>query len=409
MKLNQPCDVRTWAAKRYAAQCKHWLAGEVDSFPVSVPLCELTERDFQAHLDAVRQCYRAWRAWTGPGRVEYATWRWPGAGEHTLPARIHWDLPQELAAMAGRQDEWCRGVARTQDLQDLTGQRAQGFAPLYEILKSLPEEDWARLLDCVAYFLLHPTCGLYVRQLPIEGVDTKWVGAHEAELTRVLRLVHGRSGDFHDLTGVRPPEHLNHVMVRVLCPELRQRLAGLKTLDVPVAELAQWTLRPKQLLFVENLESGLALGDLPGTIAFVGKGNAVTTLASVDWIAQSPAWYWGDLDSHGLAIFARLRARMPQLQPVLMDARTLLASKTLWVAEPRPHPPVPGLPPEQSRLYAMLTRNGDGTAIRLEQERLPWASAWGTLQAKLGSATLYGGTPQPVLPCDIPLSQLPYS
>ena len=307
--------------------------------------------------------------------------------------------------MAGRQDEWCRGVARTQDLQALTGQRAQGFAPLYEILKSLPEEDWARLLTSLDYFLRHPDCGLYVRQLPIEGVDTKWVGAHEAELTRVLRLVHGRSGDFHDLTGVRPSEHLNHVMVRVLCPQLRSQVAGLKTLDVPVAQLAQWTLRPKQLLFVENLESGLALGDLPETIAFVGKGNAVTSLADIDWIAQTPAWYWADLDTHGLAIFARLRARMPQLQPILMDTRTLLDCKALWVTEPRPHAPVPNLPPEQSQLYDLLTQEGNGTAIRLEQERLPWASAWSTLQRSLGRRDLYGETPLPVSSCDTP--QLP--
>lgn len=409
MKLNQPCDVRAWAAKRYAAQCKNWLAGEVDSFPVSVALCELTERDFVAHLDDVRQCYQAWRAWRGPGRVEYATWRWSGAGEHTLPARIHWDLPQEIATVAGRQDEWYRVVARTQDLQDLSGQSAQRFAPLYEILKTMPHEAWTRLLACVHYFLRHPDCGLYVRQLPIEGVDTKWVGAHEAELTKVLRLVHGRPGDFHELTGVRTPEHLNHVMVRVLCPQLRQRFLGLKTLDVPVAELSQWTLRPKQLLFVENLESGLALGDLPGTIAFIGKGNAVTTLADIDWIAQTPAWYWGDLDTHGLAIFARLRARMPQLQPVLMNARTLLGYEALWVAEPRPHACVPELPPEQSRLYDLLTRDRDGTGIRLEQERLPWASAWGTLQATLGGSALYGETPLPVPPCDTPLSQPPCS
>lgn len=405
MKLLQPSDVRAWAAKRYAAQCKHWLAGEVDSFPVSVALCELTERDFVTQLDAVRQCYRAWQGWNGPGRLEYAVWRWSSAGAQNLPARLHWDHPQELAGMAGRLAEWRQMTERLQDLQTLTGQRAQQFAALHEILKRLSEEDWNKLLVCLDYFLRHPACGLYVRQLPIEGVDTKWVGAHEGELTKTLRLILNRAGDFHELTGVLPPAHLNHVMVRVLCPELRPQVAGIKTLDVPVAELAQWTLRPRQLLFVENLESGLALGDLPGTIAFVGKGNAVTSLADIDWIAQTPAWYWADLDTHGLAIFARLRARMPQLQPVLMDSRTLLDCKALWVTEPRPHATVPNLPPEQSELFSLLTQDRNGTAIRLEQERLPWASAWGTLQATLGRGALYGETPLHPPSCDTPLSQ----
>lgn len=376
MKLTTTSDVKAWAVKRYASQHKKWLAGELDSFPLKITLCELTERDFMTQPDKVRGFYGEWTAWPGAGELTSNTWKWPRAGEHTLPAALTLRTPEEVATLAGALPDWERVSHRMNALQAISAKPAAAFANLYDLLNGLQPRDWACFKACIRYFVTHPQCDLYIRQLPIEGVDTKWVGKHLPELTKTLSIIVEDDGDFYALTGVRRPDHLNHVMVRILCPELRKQVAGLDHLDVPVSAVAKWSMRPNKVFFVENLESGLALGDLDGTIAFIGKGNAATSLAAIDWVAQTPCYYWGDLDTHGLAIFARMKARLPQLMPLLMDAPTLARYKALWVTEPVQHGPVEGLPFEQHVVWNMLTKGVSTKGIRLEQERIPWNDAW---------------------------------
>jgi hypothetical protein len=385
LKLTTTSDARGWAAKKYVAHYKRWLAGDVSGFPLTLVLCELTESEFMTAQAPVRLFYGEWKSWPGPGQLNEDTWRWARAGTHALPSRLTLSSPEEVAELAGKLDEWNRMSQRQQTLQVVTATPAARFAPLCELLKNFSVDDWACFCACMAYFVTHAGCDLYVRQLPIEGVDTKWVGQHQAELTKALALVLDRQGDFYELTGVRRPDHLNHVVVRVLCPVLRQQLAGLGTLDVPVSAVAAWELRPEKVLFVENLESGLALGDIPGTLAFVGKGNAATSLAEIPWVSRTRTYYWGDLDTHGLAIFARMRARLPNLVPILMDVQTLTENQPLWVKEKASHAPVDGLPAEQQVLFEALTRESSLQGIRLEQERLPWDFAWAQLQQALSA------------------------
>lgn len=383
MKLTTTSDARTWAAKRYAAQVKKWLAGDLTSYPISIPLCELNEKEFMSNQTSVRQFYADWKDWAGAGRLITDTWRWSSAGEHTLPAKLVLDSPADLSSLAGLQDVWARANSRFVDLQHITGCSPTLFARLYELVTTLVAADWKCLCASLQYFTANPDCGLYIRQLPIPGVDTKWVGAHQAELTKVLQLVRDSDFDFYELTGVRTPDHLNHVVVRILCPELRKQVGGLGHIDVPVSAVATWSVRPDKILFAENLESGLALGDIPGTIAFVGKGNAATSLADIPWIANTPAFYWGDIDTYGLAIFSRMQAKMPDLVPIMMDTKTLMAHADVWVHEKIQHPAPATLPADQQEVFTLLTTVGPLHGVRLEQERIPWAKAWANIYQAL--------------------------
>ena len=42
--------------------------------------------------------------------------------------------------------------------------------------------DWSRILAVLAWFCNHPNSGLYLRQLDIEGVDTKFIESRKALL-----------------------------------------------------------------------------------------------------------------------------------------------------------------------------------------------------------------------------------
>lgn len=367
-----PSDIRVAAAKRYVSQHKAWLKGE-GAFPLRLPLGTLTEAQFLERPAAVREWHDAWAHWGSPGLVTWEDRKWPRAGAHRLPGSLTLDTPQALAEVAGKADEWRLALIRLNALAKLGGADLGEYARFYGLALRYSPEEWNQLMRCLNYFMTTPAPGLYVRQLPIKGVDTKWIGDHQTDLVQLLRQLKGKGSDadFYDVTGVRRPAF--RVRARLLCPDLREQIGGLRDFEIPLEELATWTLRPTRLIIVENLESGLALEDVPGCLAIIGMGNAATELGKVSWLADIPGLYWGDIDTYGLAIYGRLRVLLPKLQPVLMDQATLLEHEPLWGREETQHAQVDTLDGEQQALFERLTGPGPTQFARLEQERLPWA------------------------------------
>lgn len=380
-----PSELTAWAVKRYAAQHRAWLNG-AGSFPLRVPLGVPTEKVFMAEYRAVLAWHTAWRQWAGPGVVEWADVQWQKTGAQRLPVALEFGGAAEVAALAGKAAEWALAKARLGELAALAPAPRDDWGRFYAMVLAYSPADWQHLLVCLAYFRANPASGLYRRQLPLPGVHTKWLEAHESDVTRLVVQLKGLDADkdFFSVCGVRKVPY--RVRVRVLCPQLRRQLGGLGDLKVPLAELTSWTLRPSTVLIVENLESGIALEDHPGTLAFIGMGNAVTELAAIPWLSTIPGVYWGDIDTYGLAMFGRLHSVLPLLRPVLMDEPTLKAHRALWTTEPGKSPAPGGLPAAQQALFDLLTRDDLGCGVRLEQERLPWATAWPAVVAALRAA-----------------------
>ena len=49
--------------------------------------------------------------------------------------------------------------------------------------------DWDRILAVLRWFREHPRCGLYLRQLDIGGVDTKFIEGRKPLLAELLDIV----------------------------------------------------------------------------------------------------------------------------------------------------------------------------------------------------------------------------
>jgi hypothetical protein len=92
-------------------------------------------------------------------------------------------------------------------------------------------------------------------------------------------------------------------------------------------------------------------------------------VASLPWRRDLAVRYWGDIDTHGFTMLARVRAVAPHTSSVLMDLETLLEHRPFWGTEPVPrHDPLPTLSPAEQGLYAALCDDVYGPTIRLEQE-----------------------------------------
>jgi hypothetical protein len=243
--------------------------------------------------------------------------------------------------------------------------------------------DWLRILAVLAWFRDHPRSGLYLRQADIPKVDTKFIEARKGLIAELLDIVlprdptqSGRPLTFEGRYGLRSKP----VMVRFRLLGTGSGLAGLTDISSPTEEFARLELNPRVVFITENEVNGLAFPPVHDAMVVFGFGYSLDVLAAVEWLHRSRLVYWGDIDTHGFAILARLRAYFPRVESILMDEPTLLAHRQLWVHEEQPFlGELQRLSESERILFEDLKRNRYGDRVRLEQERV----AYGHLLAAL--------------------------
>lgn len=344
--------LRTWLTDPVAAQCD----------ALSVGLHPPTERQVAVDPDAARDWVRTWHGYRGPGVVEWEPRRWPSFGTQDVPVRLRLSGAPEIARAAGATARWQSLRQRRDTLVALAAGEpfAGAVAATLSRWEPLSADDFARLVATVGWLLAHPDSGLLIRQLPIEGVDTKWLGTHRRLVEKLIEAARGSAE-----LGIRtlPAAHEIAVLDRALLPGMPPIFAA------PVEGLAQLPITPSTVLILENREGLHALPEMPGTVAVHGSGYRVTELVRIGWLAAADVVYWGDLDTHGMLILDRLRRRLPRVRSVLMDPETLERWQHLGVPEPSPSDEDAVALTDFEHDALRQVRAGQ---LRLEQERLPW-------------------------------------
>jgi hypothetical protein len=149
--------------------------------------------------------------------------------------------------------------------------------------------------------------------------------------------------------------------------------AGLSDISTQAEEFASLHLNPRVVFITENEVNGLAFPPVDGAVVVFGLGYGLDALAGAEWLRRPRLIYWGDIDTHGFAMLARLRAYFPSAESLLMDEATLLAHGPLWVREDRPFVgELPRLTEAERQLFENLKLDRYGDHVRLEQERIPY-------------------------------------
>jgi hypothetical protein len=395
-KLLSPEAAREFLIRRFNNQHRTWVAGGGD-WPLAVSLGAPTEKDIVEDPGAVRSWANAWQSKIGPGEVVFEERQFARLGKHRLPVSLTFSDARQVAAAVGQARRWSTAVERYQRMLrrwPLLGQ-GNALASKFDVLADYEGEDFERLMSLLTWLELNPKSGLYLRQLPVEGLDTKWFEKRTGLVATLLRALRAAApddeSDFQELCGLRKPAH--RVRVRLLCPALRIVMGGLCDIEAPVDELAKLPIAPKAVVIVENLETGLALPNMSGVAVVMGLGNAVSALGTLPWLLEANAVYWGDIDTHGFAILDRARRAVPHLRSVLMDEATLHFHRALWVQEASqcPNVPLEALTAEERSCYDNLRAHTWGQRVRLEQERLGWREAMETLMQTITRMAADGG------------------
>jgi hypothetical protein len=305
--------------------------------------------------------------------------RWPVLGTQELPEKLIVESAQNLAVWIGEGERWKRARQRYEQIVANWPALASRLPRYFDALADYSSQDMCRLEALLAWLDGNPRSQLYPRQIPLPGMDTKWLEPRMqlvSDLIGVMRIIEGDGAGFHERCGLREAPHV--VRFRLLDPRFREHFGGLSDIAAPIAEVAALDLPVSRAYIVENLQTGLCFPDMPGSIVFMGLGYGVSGLGRVSWLTRAECIYWGDLDTHGFAILSRSRMGLPGIVSALMDEATLLQNKELWVEERDQYDAstLPLLTDEEQSVYQGLKRQRWGRNVRLEQERIAWNDAW---------------------------------
>lgn len=377
-----PEDVRKIFARSYRSHHREWLAG-AGTWPLVTPLGCPTEGEAQLDRDAVRDWVLAWRGLQHPGNVVWRDRHWPALGLQNLPDKLVLDSAQSVAAWIGEEGRWKRARLRYDQTASRWPALAVRLPRYFDVLADYSDPDLFRLETLLSWIQDNPRSNLYPRQIPLAGMDTKWLETRTslvADLIGALQLVDAEGCGFHDRCGLKEAPQI--VRVRLLDQTLRDHVGGLGDVAAPIGQIAALRLPISRVYIVENVQTGLCFGESPGSIVFMGLGYGVSALAGLPWLAGAECVYWGDVDTHGFAILNRLRASLPNAVSALMDESTLLRNRSLWGEEEKQvsATELPLLTAEEQTVYRRLKQQHWGLNVRLEQERIAWDEAWRVLR-----------------------------
>lgn len=355
-------------------------------FPRDIPFAEPGSRYLSAHFQEMKDWLGILHADSKEVRghgysVDFVSVNHRILGPQKLPVRIFIDSDDDFLTLTGKHRECAR-------FRGLAATILAAWPVLGAFLAKNPHlvlayaDCWDRLLAVCRYFVENPRPAIYLRQLDIPGVDTKFIETHREILAALLDItVTSQSGKpsvqglshhgFERRFGLRHESPL--VRFRLLDPSLA--IGGLLDITIPVADFEQLSLPVERVFIIENKTNGLCFPDCPAGMAVFGLGYGIGALFNTAWLNKVALYYWGDIDTHGFAMLDKARGCFPMIKSFLMDRETLDMFRHLQGRETvsqRFTGVLERLASEERLLFEALRDNKPGHSIRLEQERIAY-------------------------------------
>lgn len=379
MSWTTPADLRAQVQRLWdRGELLRAAVTDTVSWPLRLNLKVPSASDLSDRFEAVREWVRA-IADTPQVRIEWREWNHRVQGMQRLPAAVWIDTLHDSLTFIGK-------ARQAQRFEAVWQQTAAAQPPLLAWLSLRPiqaldlAERWDRLLAVVAWLQAHPRPTVYLRQVDVPGVDSKFIEAHRGVLAELLDLALPPEVIELDATGVAQftrrfgfldkPARIRFRLLDPVLPSL-PGCEGLPDITLDAASFAALALRARRVFITENETNFLAFPPAADAIVVFGAGYGWEPLARASWLHRCQLHYWGDIDTHGFAILDQLRGYFPGAASFLMDRATLLAHRLHWGEEPDPaRHDLARLTPEETAVYEDLRFDRHQPRLRLEQERV---------------------------------------
>jgi len=381
MKWTTPADLKAQVIRLWdrGLLLSALVSGE-ELFPRRLTFKTPTSRQLSDSFAEVRTWIARLTALSGNYRIEWRRVSHPVLGSNDIPAAIWIDTLDDALAFIGK------------------GRSAEQFRTLMEMARQQQPElllwlakrplkglelaaDWPVLLRIVDWLAKNPRPGIYLRQLDLPGVHTKFIEGHRGVLAELFDLVVPKEAIDAAFSGTggfcRRYGFLDkpvRVRFRLLDPAIRL-LPTRSDQDFVVtqAAFAELDLPIATVFITENEINFLAFPKVAGSLVIFGGGYGFGHLTTAAWLQSKNIHYWGDIDTHGFAILHQLRGLFPHAQSLLMDRMTLMEHQLVWGTEAQQKiANLPRLNQDENSLYQELCNNTSGSSVRLEQEKISY-------------------------------------
>jgi hypothetical protein len=386
MSWTTPADLRAQVDKLWdKGRLLACLVDAGELFPLRLRLEAPSSAELSERFDEVRAWAGALQAGAGSAkrrgyRVVLREVRHRVIGANRVPSEVWIDALDDAIELIGKRGE----ARRFAEMVERTRAAQPALLPWLQqrALRALELADaWPLLLDVVAWMAAHPRPGVYLRQVDVPGVHSKFIEQHRAVLAELLDLclsTDAIDARFSGAAGFAPRYGFRdkplRVRFRLLDPSQGWPAAGAdQDITLSLEAFSQLNPAASRVFITENEINYLAFPNVSDSLLIFGAGYGLPMLARADWLHAKAIHYWGDIDTHGFAILDPLRAIFPRTESFLMDRATLLEHEPLWIDEPEPtQRDLPRLTPQERALYDDLRWKSVGgeRQVRLEQERI---------------------------------------
>ena len=349
------------------------LVGDI-AFPIRISLKPPTEEQAISDLDHFRIFVHGWRDFSSPSMIEWEEKNYRTLKNQNVPKALIISNIDEFYSYIG-EEAVNRSRMWASNMRPLLEFNNNFYLVLIKHLRTievLSPNTIGMIINTLPQLRKNMGHGKYLREIPLLGVDTKFIETHESFIVDLLNAIHQNqisSGLLEWLGCNELPS--GWLTIKPLCQHVRERLGGYSLLQLTSSELRSSELPADNILVVENLQSGLGLTNLPSTAAIIGGGKNISWM-NAEWLASKNVAYWGDIDTWGFAILNDARAVSPNLCSLMMDESTLFKFRDRAVNETKQYD---GVLQNLTDLELELFNNLKGLKyhqMRLEQERLPF-------------------------------------
>jgi len=368
---------KIWDSGRFLTA---WCDGE-NIFPLEFPAGSISGSGLSDNYSAagrwIDELVSGSKSRLGSGyTVQFSTVSHRQLGNQTIPQRVIIEADDDFHSICGTGKDF-------KIFRELYGVTAKSLPDLLPFVRSNPlvliniMHDWSRLLSVCRFFIDNPEPSIYIRQITIPGIDTKFIERNKRILLQMMcflrpeiygdRPVPLAGNGFEKSLGLLYDEAL--VRFRILDRGLY--LSGLSDISLTLSEFESLNLPAARVFITENKINGLAFPDVKSSIVIFGLGYGISMLEQVRWLKEKSIFYWGDIDTHGFSILSMVRNIFPQCISLLMDEDTLLMHRDAWVEEPEAKRfigELTRLHQQEKELFVKLQNNFFGRNVRLEQE-----------------------------------------
>lgn len=346
-------------------------------FPYKIALKKLSQDMVRKNISSLHQEIR--KIQDSKYEVLYKEFNFKSIGVQKLPIETVFHTQKSFLTFIDRAREFelfCDAYEKSQErfpaLRELYLQKPNLLLQNAHIIDEL--------LAIVEFFQNNPKPNIYIRELSILGVDTKFIEKNKVIVDAFLQKTLDSKAYDASITNLSKNLFEKKYSLKYELPTVRFRILdaslyidGLSDITLTIEEFERLNIGCKRIFIVENKITTLCFSDIKDAIVIFGSGYKVSVLKNVKWMRDKEIFYWGDIDMDGFAILSQARGYFAQIKSLMMDTQTLEMFKNLSVnSQDRAYKKLQNLTLPESNLYEALYHDAYSKNIRLEQERIPF-------------------------------------